>query len=259
MSLTSLDQSVPPTAPRGYRRAQPTPGRHLLSAPRLALTAGRLQVQVTLGGDTYAQRHQAKAAGYRWASGQWHHLLSVAIRHENPASRARGQIRLDALVTADTAPFTLWSMGDMAYLPTLLPLPGAVPEIHRPVVPTATPITSRLPIRLLTSLDALVATLGHGPLVVVETPLPRSTPSVRRAARTGWCGAVAELHIGMRYQVRAKVLLAAHSDARIQVDPVWRSSEAEGRWCLMYPMTSRWLQAETANQLILGQRLTMVG
>ncbi|WP_295813890.1 hypothetical protein [uncultured Deinococcus sp.] len=251
MSLSLPDPSgsvaVLPLPTRGYARAVLLPGHSLDVPPPQPAVAGRLQVEVTLGGNTYAQRYAAKAAGYRYAHGQWHQTVSTAVRDLHRAGRVVGSTRLRQLVAAKTIPFPQWSAG------AVTGVADDRPEVVA-VITVAGETTASRPIRLLTSVEALLATLRRGTLVVLDTP-PGIGRTGHGGTRGGWCAAVTEVDTGLRYQLRTKVLEAAQADGCVQVDPVWRSRAAE-RWCAMYPMTSRWLEAEHAGGLTMGQRLT---
>ncbi|SMB84623.1 hypothetical protein SAMN00790413_05218 [Deinococcus hopiensis KR-140] len=77
---------------------------------------GRLTVHLTLHGDAFALRYQAKAGGYTWTGKEWQREISTAVLGEGATEMDLGRERLLGLARAEAAMFTCASSLDTPVL-----------------------------------------------------------------------------------------------------------------------------------------------
>lgn len=70
-----------------------------------AFARARLRSTLTLDGETYAIRYQAKARGYMWRDGAWHRQISTPLFNLNAMALTQGLVRLSELIAAEQGIF----------------------------------------------------------------------------------------------------------------------------------------------------------
>lgn len=73
--------------------------------PPSAFTRAILSSNLTLEGETYVIRYQAKARGYTWRSGSWHRQISTPLFNLDSAALTQGLARLSELIAAEQGIF----------------------------------------------------------------------------------------------------------------------------------------------------------
>ena len=65
------------------------------------LTRAMMTLNLTVRGEAYPIRQQAKARGYTWRAGEWHRQLGTSLFHLDPAAIQQGLAQLSQMVAAE--------------------------------------------------------------------------------------------------------------------------------------------------------------
>jgi len=65
------------------------------------LARAMMTLNLTIHGEAYPIRQQAKARGYTWRAGAWHRQLSISLFHLDPAAVQQGLVQLRQLIATE--------------------------------------------------------------------------------------------------------------------------------------------------------------
>ncbi|KQR18790.1 hypothetical protein [Deinococcus sp. Leaf326] len=115
MPLAPIDLMSSPTQHDVHQQAEqlrstlrPDLRRQFSDMPLLAPSAfarAFLSLNLSLKGETYTIRYQAKGRGYTWRTGAWHRQLSTPLFNLDTAALTQGLEQLNTLIAAEQEAF----------------------------------------------------------------------------------------------------------------------------------------------------------